>query len=177
MKTECTTSIQTLQPNLINNSTDFFLLSTSVCWNSWVIQLIQFCLTCLHSSGFNIFDREMSGYLLWQHLALKRTQKIYNILSVNMRVRAHLHTVVTDGAVGAPRRSVEAAGWTPLHPDLDPSDLHRLIERSTEIVFLVFIFLRCRNRNREKNTTETHNSSFQHQNSNCSLINLNCLNI
>lgn len=55
-----------------------------------------------------------------------------------------LHTVVTDGAVRAAGRPVEAAGGAPLHPHLNPTDLHRLIERSTEIILLIFIFLRSR---------------------------------
>lgn len=55
-----------------------------------------------------------------------------------------LDTVVADGAVGAARRPVEATGRTPLHPDLDPSDLHRLVERSTEVILLVFVLLSSR---------------------------------
>lgn len=58
-----------------------------------------------------------------------------------MWVWAHLNTVVADRTVGAAWRPVEAAGWTPLHPDLDPSDLHRLVQRSTEIVFFVLVLL------------------------------------
>lgn len=52
-----------------------------------------------------------------------------------------LDTVVTDGAVGTTRRPVEAAGWTPLHPDLDPSDFNSLVEGSTEIILLVLVLL------------------------------------
>lgn len=56
---------------------------------------------------------------------------------------ADLDTVVADGAVGAPWGPVEAAGRTPLHPDLDPPDLHRLVEGSTEVVLLVLVLLSC----------------------------------
>lgn len=50
-----------------------------------------------------------------------------------------LYTVVADGAVRAARRAVEATGRAPLHAHLDPFDLHRLIERCTEIIFFVLI--------------------------------------
>lgn len=52
-----------------------------------------------------------------------------------------LHTVVTDGAVGAARGSVEPAGGAPLHPHLDPPDLHRFIKRSAEVVLFVLVLL------------------------------------
>lgn len=52
-----------------------------------------------------------------------------------------LHTVVTDGAVGAARGSVEPAGRAPLHPHLDPSDLHRFIQRGAEVVLFVLVLL------------------------------------
>lgn len=52
-----------------------------------------------------------------------------------------LDTVVTDGAVRASRRSVEATCRTPLHPNLDPSDLHRFIKRSSEIILFVLVLL------------------------------------
>jgi len=53
----------------------------------------------------------------------------------------HLHTVVADAAVGAARRPVEAAGRTPLHAHLNALDLHRLVERSSEVVLLVLVLL------------------------------------
>lgn len=62
---------------------------------------------------------------------------------VNVKSQTHLNTVVTDRTVGAAWRPVEAAGWTPLHPDLDPSDLHRLVQWSAEIVFFVLVLLGC----------------------------------
>lgn len=52
-----------------------------------------------------------------------------------------LNTVVADRTVGAAWWPVEAAGRTPFHPDLDPPDLHRLVEGSTEIVFFVLVLL------------------------------------
>lgn len=52
-----------------------------------------------------------------------------------------LDTVVTDRAVRASWRSVEATGRTPLHPDLNPSDLHCFIQRSPEIILFVLILL------------------------------------
>lgn len=55
----------------------------------------------------------------------------------------YLNTVVTHGAMRASGRSVEAARGTPFHAHLNVPYLHRLIERSPEIIFLVFIFLRC----------------------------------
>lgn len=42
----------------------------------------------------------------------------------------------------AARRTVEAAGRAPLHAHLDPFDLHRLVERGTEIIFFVLVLLR-----------------------------------
>lgn len=58
-----------------------------------------------------------------------------------MWVGAHLNTVVTDWAVWAPRRPVEATSWAPFHSDLDPSDLHSFVERSTEVILLVLVLL------------------------------------
>lgn len=73
---------------------------------------------------------------------------------LNVKSQTHLNTVVADRTVGAAWRPVEAAGWTPLHPDLDPSDLHRLVQRSTEIVFFVLVLLGC--------TENTHNPKTDH---------------
>lgn len=53
----------------------------------------------------------------------------------------HLHAVVADAAVGAARRPVEAAGRAPLHAHLDALDLHRLVERGSEVVLLVLVLL------------------------------------
>lgn len=53
-----------------------------------------------------------------------------------------LYTVVTDGAVRAAGGSVEAASGAPLHPHLDATDLHSLIEWGAEIILLILIFLR-----------------------------------
>lgn len=52
---------------------------------------------------------------------------------------AHLHTVITDAAVGAAWRSVEMAGRAPLHPHLDALHVHVLVQRSAELIILVFI--------------------------------------
>lgn len=52
-----------------------------------------------------------------------------------------LHAVIADAAVGAARRPVEAAGCTPFHAHLDALDLHCLIKRGSEVIFLVLIFL------------------------------------
>lgn len=65
----------------------------------------------------------------------------------------YLHTVVAHGAVRAARRSVETAGGAPLHPNLNASDLHRLVERSTEIILFIFVLVSCNKQtHRDKRT-------------------------
>lgn len=54
----------------------------------------------------------------------------------------HLHTVVTDAAVGAARRPVETAGGAPLHAHLDALDLHCFVQGSSEVILFVLILLR-----------------------------------
>lgn len=42
----------------------------------------------------------------------------------------------------AARRAVEAAGGAPLHAHLDAFDLHRFVERSSEVVLFILVFFR-----------------------------------
>lgn len=56
----------------------------------------------------------------------------------------NLHTVVTNAAVGAARRSVEMARGAPLHPHLDALHVHVLVERSAELVVLVLVLVCCK---------------------------------
>lgn len=86
-----------------------------------------------------------AGYLSVQHSEAVHVKNKW----LNVKSLTHLDTVVADRTVGAAWRPVEAAGWTPLHPDLDPSDLHRLVQWSTEVVFFVLVLLGC--------TENTHN--------------------
>lgn len=74
-----------------------------------------------------------------------------------LRAHTHLDTVVADGAVGAAGRPVEAAGRAPLHPDLDPPDLHRLVERSAEVVLLVLVLLSCTDTHKADTTLKVKN--------------------
>src|SRR4029434_9688765 len=57
-------------------------------------------------------------------------------------VCVYLHTVVTDGAMGAARGPVETAGGAPLHAHLNPPDLNRLVEGSSEVILLILILVR-----------------------------------
>lgn len=52
-----------------------------------------------------------------------------------------LDAVVADTAVGAPWRSIELAGGTPLHAYCDTLDLYVLVQRGTEIIILYFVFM------------------------------------
>lgn len=52
-----------------------------------------------------------------------------------------LHTVVADRAMGTAWWSVESTCRAPLHPDLDPPDLHGLVERGPEVILLILVLL------------------------------------
>lgn len=54
---------------------------------------------------------------------------------------SYLYTVVTDTAVRAAWRPVEATRRTPFHAHLDALDLHRLVEWGSEVILFVLIFL------------------------------------
>ena len=45
--------------------------------------------------------------------------------------------------MGAPWRTVEATGGTPLHAHLYTGDLHRLVERSAEVILSVLVTFGC----------------------------------
>lgn len=55
----------------------------------------------------------------------------------------HLHTVVTDAAVGTARWAVEVAGGAPFHADLDAPHVHILVQRGPEIILLILVLVRC----------------------------------
>lgn len=53
----------------------------------------------------------------------------------------YLHTVVTDAAVGAARRSVEMTGSTPLHPHLDAPHVDVLVQWRSKLIVLVLVLI------------------------------------
>ena len=80
----------------------------------------------------------------------------YAIVDPGAVVVKDLDAVVADGAVAAPRRSIELtsdtpccgsvslssrdlARDTPLHPHCDSVDLHVAVQRSSEIIVSVFV--------------------------------------
>jgi len=63
----------------------------------------------------------------------------YAIVDPGTVVVKDLDAVVADGAVAAPRRPIELARDTPLHPHCDSVDLHVAVQRSSEIIVSVFV--------------------------------------
>ena len=55
----------------------------------------------------------------------------------------HLYAVVADAAVGTARWTVEVAGCTPLHSDLDAPYIHILVQRGPEVILLILVLIRC----------------------------------
>jgi len=74
-----------------------------------------------------------------EHEEVAVVSPAYAIVDPGAVMVKDLNAVVANRTVAAPRRPIELAGDTPLHPHCDPVDLHIAVERSSKIIIPVFV--------------------------------------